>query len=139
MTDQETIFNFIKSQRLAVVSTVNASGRPQSAVVGFGETEQLELIFATHATTRKAQNIRNNPLVSVVIGWDDNQTVQYEGLAKELSADEAIFYREKCFHKNPGSKEHSKHPDERYFLIRPTWIRYSDFREEQPSIIELKF
>src|SRR5882762_382246 len=80
---------FIRRHQWGVVSTLAApGGGPQSAVVGVAVNDQLELVFDTLASTRKAQNLRRDPRVSVVIGWDDEQTVQYEGMADEPAGPE---------------------------------------------------
>ena len=46
-------------------------------------TDDLELVFDTLASTRKAANLRRDARVAVVIGWDEAQTVQLEGVADE--------------------------------------------------------
>jgi pyridoxine/pyridoxamine 5'-phosphate oxidase len=60
-------------------------------MVGFAVTDQFEIVFDTLRTTRKAQNLRQNPHIALVIGgWvpDDERTVQYEGEADEPSGAE---------------------------------------------------
>src|SRR5947208_666694 len=79
---------FIGRHRLGVLATVSASGAPEAAVVGVAVTDDLELIFDTVESTRKAQNLRRDPRIAFVIGWDDEQTVQYEGTADEPAGDE---------------------------------------------------
>lgn len=47
MTDQKKIIlDFIKKHSLAVISTVDPEGNPESAVLEFSETDNLELIVA---------------------------------------------------------------------------------------------
>src|SRR5438105_1709405 len=74
---------FVRSHELAVVATVATDGSPQAAVVGIAVTDALELVFDTLDTTRKCANLRARPRVAMVIGWDDEQTLQLEGLADE--------------------------------------------------------
>jgi hypothetical protein len=40
------------------------------------------------STSRKYQNLIDNPSIAFVIGWDDEQTIQYEGIAKIPTAEE---------------------------------------------------
>ncbi len=137
---KDTILNFLKSSQLTVISTVDMdNNKPECAVVGFAEKENLEIIFGTANTTRKYANIKKNPNVSFVIGWDPRMgTVQYEGVAKELSSEEATPYTEIMFTKNPFSKRFAENPDQRWFLVTPTWIRLTDMTQTPHQISEVK-
>lgn len=132
------ILQFINNHSLMVISTLNSQGVPESAVVGFGETDNLELIFGTHISTRKAQNIMANGNVSVVIGWDADGTVQYEGVARKLEGEEADKYSEMYFTKVPKSRRHKDTEGEIYFLIEPKWLRFTEVAFEPWKITELK-
>ena len=80
------LLQFLHKHRLGVVATTSPSGEPQSAVVGIAVTDQLEIVFDTLSTTRKCKNLRRYPNISVVVGWDNEITVQYEGIADEPQA-----------------------------------------------------
>ncbi len=67
---KQLVLDFIRKQKLAVISTVGNKGIPESAVLEFGETEKLELVFDTFTTSRKYKNLQTNKNVSFVIGWD---------------------------------------------------------------------
>lgn len=77
--DKKQVLDFIKKHRLAVLSTVNSNNKPESAVLEFGETDDFEIIFDTFSSTRKYKNLKQNNNVSLVIGWDENITIQYGG------------------------------------------------------------
>jgi len=77
------LHDFILRQRYAVVSSNGPHGTPQSALVGIAASESLEIYFDTVDTTRKIKNIRSDSRVSLVIGWQNEQTLQYEGVADE--------------------------------------------------------
>ena len=81
MDDKKTILEFLKTVNHAVIGTVNKNGNPQGATVGFGQTEELEIIFGTSSLTQKAQNISQNNHVSLVVN-DPTRSVQYEGTAR---------------------------------------------------------
>ena len=66
----------IRRYRLAVVSTVADDGAPQGAVVGFAVSDDLEIVFDTLASTHKLHNLKRDPRIALVIGWDDEVTVQ---------------------------------------------------------------
>ncbi len=133
------ILDFIKRHELAVISTIHPDNTPQSAVVGFGESGDLKLVFGTSNTSRKYRNLQANAQVSVVIGGDKGQTVQYEGTAKEVTGDEAEHFKQLYFAKTPSSRKYEDLPDERYFVITPAWIRYTDLTQEPWHIVELSF
>ena len=62
------LLDFVRSHRLAVEASVSPTGAAQAAVVGFAITDQFEIVFDTLASTRKAQNLRKNPKIALVIG-----------------------------------------------------------------------
>ncbi|HEY4326463.1 MAG TPA: pyridoxamine 5'-phosphate oxidase family protein [Mucilaginibacter sp.] len=129
------LYNFIRQHRLAVISTISKEQKAESALVGFAVSENLEIIFDTVKTSRKHRNILQNPQVAVVIGWDNETTVQYEGIATELAGEEAVRFKEIYFAVYPDGRERAETwPGLVYFKITPNWIRYSNFNE--PVVIE---
>ncbi len=62
------LLKFIRSQQNAVQASVTAGQAPQAAVVGVAVTDQFELIFDTLSSTRKAQNLAQNPKIAFVFG-----------------------------------------------------------------------
>src|SRR4029077_12254037 len=85
---RDQLLRFLQAQRLGIVASISPSGDPQSAVVGIAVTDRLEIVFDTLSSTRKCENLRRLPKISVVAGWDQEITVQYEGLADEPSGTE---------------------------------------------------
>ena len=75
----EEVFAIVKQKRLAVVSTADESGAPEAALVGFALTERNEVVFDTLGSSRKAVNIARRATTALVIGWDNDITVQIEG------------------------------------------------------------
>lgn len=138
---KKKILEFLKKWQLAVISTIHSDrNAPESAVVAFTEIEDLKIVIGTSNTTRKYKNLQKNSHVSLVIGWDSNLgTVQYEGTARELDIREVEKYRELHVKKSPGSKQFMDLPDERYFLISPSWIRFTDNAGNPPEKYELSF
>src|SRR5437879_9106555 len=139
MERKQEILDFIKSKKLMALSTINEEGRPEAAVVGFSETDEFQLIFGTSNKSRKYRNLQDNSNVAVVIGWDWPQTVQYEGVARELTGTEAEKYSEIYYAKSPKARPHHEHEDQRYFLIEPKWLRLTDLSATPWDIVELKF
>jgi hypothetical protein len=136
VTKQE-IFEFISKRRLGVLSSVAAGGSPQSALVGIAVSPELEIIFDTVKSSRKYGNLIANPAASFVIGWEGEVTVQYEGIAAEPTGAERDRYREIYFQTWPDGRDRLSWTGITHFVVRPTWIRYSDFDARPPRIEEL--
>jgi pyridoxine/pyridoxamine 5'-phosphate oxidase len=139
MDDKKFVLDYIKQQDLIVIATVSPIGLPQDAVVGFGITDNFEIIFRTFNTSRKYQNIKKNPNVALVIGWVNAQTVQMEGEALELTKEEAQNYKPILFAKNPHAKLSENDPRESYFKVTPKWIRFTDLKFNPWKTIEINF
>jgi pyridoxine/pyridoxamine 5'-phosphate oxidase len=76
---KDELYEFITKHKLAVLATAAADGAPQAALVGIAVTPELELVFDTVRSTRKARNLSENPVAALVIGCTDEITCQYEG------------------------------------------------------------
>jgi general stress protein 26 len=118
---------FLRQHKLGVLATVSETGAPESAVVGVAVTDRLELVFDTLDNTRKCLNLRRNPNISFVIGWDKEITVQYEGIADEPKGQELDRLKQVYFAAYSDGPERQSWPGITYFRVRPTWVRYSDF------------
>lgn len=141
MTDEQIknrIKEFLKKHQLTVISTIDTDAhKPEAAVIAFAEKEDLSLIFGTSAKSRKYKNIQKNPNVSFVIGWDREGTVQYEGMARELSEDEVNKHSELMSLKNKQMEKFRSNPEQRFFLATPNWIRLVDNSPEMQGIYEI--
>jgi uncharacterized pyridoxamine 5'-phosphate oxidase family protein len=134
----EFLYNFISKNKYAVLSTVTKDNLPEAALVGIAVTTDLQIIFDTVSTSRKYQNLIENPSIAFVIGWDNEQTLQYEGNAKIPTAEELDKLLEIYFKVFPDGKERKENwRGHCLLLVTPKWIKYSDFNKEQ--IEELNF
>jgi hypothetical protein len=140
MTEAD-LYAFISKHRLGILGTIGNSATPQSALMGIAITPQLEIIFDTVKSSRKYPNLIARPACSFVIGgWGaTEQTVQYEGEAEELTLPKLERYQEIYFKVWPECRAHLCWPGIVYFVVRPTWIRYSDFDKDPPLIREFTF
>jgi pyridoxine/pyridoxamine 5'-phosphate oxidase len=111
-----------------VQASVSNSGAPQAAVVGYGVSDDLEIVFDTLGTTRKMANLRRDARIAVVIGWDDEQTVQIEGVADEPTGAELARLKLVYFAAYPDGPTREGWAGISYVRVIPTWARYSDFR-----------
>jgi hypothetical protein len=127
----------LRKYNLAVQASVAPTGAPQAAVVGFAVTDALEIIFDTVASSRKYRNLLADPRVALVIGWENEVTVQIEGLADVPVGDDLERVRACYFIAYPDGRERLAWPGITHLRVRPTWVRYSDFTQNPPRIVEL--
>ena len=132
--DVRELLSFLRAQPWAVEASVNREGGPQAAVVGVAVTDGLEIVFDTLSTSRKAQNLRANDRISLVIGWDQGQTAQIDGVADEPTGDDLVRLKEAYLRRFPDGRERAMLPDILYFRVVPSWIRFSDFSKTPPTI-----
>ena len=136
--EAEFLYNFISKHKYAVLSTVTKDNLPEAAVVGFVVTTDLKIFFDTVSASRKYQNLIANNSIAFVIGWDKEQTVQYEGTAKIPTTEELDKLLEVYFKVfSDGRERKETWKDIAYFCVSPKWIRYSDFATQK--IEELNF
>lgn len=138
MTPQ-SVLEFIRLHKLAVQSSVTADGKSQAAIVGFAITDQFEIVFDTLQTTRKVQNLRANPAIALVIGgWvsEDERTVQYEGIADEPVGAELDRLKRTYYGVYPDGPSRANWPGLIYIRVRPAWLRFSDYNQSPPLIVE---
>jgi len=135
------LYAFLAKCRLGVLATIGPAGTPQSALVGIAVTQPLEIIFDTVKSSRKYPNLIARPACSLVIsGWGaGEQTVQYEGEAEELKSPELEQYQETYFKAWPDGPARMSWPGIVYFVVKPTWVRYSDYDQRPPLIREFAF
>ena len=133
------LLDFLRSHRLAVQASVSPTGAAQAAVVGFAISDEFEIVFDTLASTRKAQNLRQNPKIALVIGGatdGEERTVQYEGIADEPSGTELEELKQVYYTAYPDGPGRLSWPGLIYVRVRPTWLRYSDYTIDPPTIVE---
>jgi pyridoxine/pyridoxamine 5'-phosphate oxidase len=136
---QRDLYNFIAQCRYGVLGTIGESGTPQTALVGIAVSGDLEIVFDTVKSSRKYPNLIAWPACSFSIGWEGEQTIQYEGEARELGGDEVEKYQKTYFQAWPDGPARMSWPGIVYFVVRPRWIRYSDFDQRPPLIQEFSF
>jgi general stress protein 26 len=128
---------FIARQRYGVIATVQPDGATESALVGIASSPALEIYFDTLGDTRKARNIRRDPRVSLVIGWDNEQSVQLEGLADEPKGADLEALKRVYYAAWPDGPTRESWPGITWVRVRPRWIRLSDFNRTDDVVREL--
>ncbi len=140
MTETERkklVLDYISKERVGVVSTISGNGSPEAAALIISQKSNLELIFQTPNTSRKYTNLKRNPRVAIVFGFDTDEfvTVQHEGIAREASPDE--FDQLAAVHqaKSPQFAKYGRLPENKFFVVKPTWVRYWDFNSGQQFVL----
>jgi uncharacterized pyridoxamine 5'-phosphate oxidase family protein len=126
--DKQFLYDFMKTQALAVLTSISEKSLPQAALIGIVVTPELEIVFDTTNNSRKYQNLIQNPAVALVIGWDNETTLQYEGIATLLTSADT-FYRQLYFDTFKDARQRAETKGIVHFKISPQWIRYSSFNE----------
>jgi hypothetical protein len=138
MTPDE-LLAFMRTHRVAVQASVTAAESPQAAVVGIAITDRFEVVFDTLGSSRKAANLRANPSIALVMGGlmpGDERTVQYEGVADEPAGEDRDRLTDVYYSVYPDGRDRLSWPGLTYVRVRPQWIRYSDFGQPSPLIVE---
>jgi hypothetical protein len=133
------LLEFLRNHRYAVQSSVHPSGAPQSAVVGIAVSDDFEILFDTVDTSRKARNLRRRAEIAFAIGGftpNDERTVQYEGVADEPTGAEHVRLVDLYLAVFPDGRERQKWPGLIYIRTTPRWLRYSDYGQNPPLILE---
>src|SRR5437763_6355980 len=118
MTKTDLYF-FLANCRLGVLGTIGPDDGPQSSLVGIAVNENLEIVFDTVRRSRKYANLIARPPCSFSVGWTGEQTVQYEGVAEELTGSALPPYQDIYFSVWPECRGHLSWPDITYFVVRP--------------------
>jgi pyridoxine/pyridoxamine 5'-phosphate oxidase len=134
----EEVFDIAKSKRYLVVSTVNEAGAAEAALMGFALTPANEIVFDTLASSRKAVNLARNPQAALVIGWDDSISLQIEGPARRPVGEDLANAKEAYFREWPDGRAREAWPDIAYVVVKPKWIRYSNYAAGPPVVEEFR-
>lgn len=126
MIQKQDILAFMRKHSLVVLATADVKGKPQAAVVEFAELDDLTIIIDTFNYSRKYINLQQNDQVAIVVGWDNNVTLQIDATAHELKGEDLLHAKEVYFAKNERAKKWANKPEIAYFAFKPTWMRYSD-------------
>jgi PPOX class probable F420-dependent enzyme len=129
------LLSFLRQSRVAVEATAAEDGTPQAAVVGIAVSDGLEIIFDTLESTRKYANLRADPRIALVVGWDREATAQIDGVASFPQGTELERARDCYFSVYPDGKQRLAWPGLAHVVVRPSQIRFSDFTATPPLFV----
>jgi Pyridoxamine 5'-phosphate oxidase len=133
------LYQFIRQHRYGVMASVSDGNTPEAAVVGIAADPSLRVVFDTVAASRKYSNLIRNPSIAFVIGWEDERTLQYEGIATIPTGGKLEEIRAIYFEVFPDGRERLEWPGITHFVVEPRWARFSDYNSQPPIIEEMKF
>jgi len=133
----EQVSEFLANSKTCTIATVDGNGHPMAATVGFSHGDKFEILIATNEQTHKFKNILINPNVAIVVGFEMPYTVQYEGVAKACTAEELGNRLEKHFEKVPNAKKFAGSLGQKYILVSPKWMRFTDM-SKGPEVTETR-
>lgn len=128
------LVDFIRKHRLGVIATIGPQGQPQGALVNIAVLPDLSLVFETTNETRKSDNIGRDPRVALAIGWDGQETLQYEGLAEIPDGRRLEMARDAFIAAFPLKAPDAHWPGNNYYLVTPCWLRFSSYY--RPRFVE---
>ncbi|HJR57248.1 MAG TPA: pyridoxamine 5'-phosphate oxidase family protein [Rhizomicrobium sp.] len=131
------LHGFITRRRLAALAYDGPRGGPQAALMNIAVTPDLEIVFETTCYTRKFMPLERDPRVALVIGWDGQETLQYEGMATRPEGRGRELARDTFVAAFPRKAPDEFWPGNAYFLVRPCWLRFSSYY--QPRFTEEYF
>lgn len=136
--DRAAFVDFVRGRGAAVIATTSPDGTPEAALIGVAATDRGEIVFDTSAGSRKFANLVAAPRVALVIGWEDETTLQVEGVAEAVAEPD----RERCLaalcEHYPEAAERVGHAEIVLVRVLPRWLRLSDFRPESFSVSEVE-
>jgi hypothetical protein len=135
MTRDELLI-FLRRHRIAVEATRGADGAPQAAVIGIAVSDELEIIFDTLASTRKYANLKLDPRIALVVGWDEEATAQIDGVAHFPVGQALERARARYFSVYPDGRERLTWEGITHVVVKPERVRFSNFKATPPSFVE---
>lgn len=116
---QEAEKTNIKEPNAMTLATSTANGSPSARMVllkGFGPKG---FVFYTNYTSRKGQELADNPQVAAVFWWKElERQVRIEGTAEKVSEDTSISY----FHSRPRASQLSAWASPQSQEIKETYL-----------------
>lgn len=135
------ISDFLKKERVGVVSVILVDGAPHSATVHYSHEESpLRFFIQTTNTTAKVQNLLDGKTAkaAMVIGFSEQDwlTIQMRGnirIVSDKSELEKIYNIH--YQKHPDAEKY-KGPKTVFLEFTPTWWRFTDFNTDPETISE---
>jgi len=132
------IINFLTRHRVGVLSVVLPDGTVHGATCHLAHRDTpLQIYFVTEPTSRKCLSLQNGQIAnaSVVVGTSEEEWVemQMSGKVQILSVAFDLSVGKSTFENKFGGE---LKPEKAILSFIPEWYRYSEFKRDQPLVIE---
>lgn len=122
----ERVRDLLCSQSLGVLGTRHEDAPHQSLVAFVASDDLREIYIASPASTRKAEGMRADPRVALLVDNRNNHRSDFEtasaltvkGVAEALSAEEALAVAPRYLQRHPSLKDFVASPSCLFFRIR---------------------
>ncbi|TSC85871.1 MAG: hypothetical protein G01um10148_779 [Parcubacteria group bacterium Gr01-1014_8] len=126
---------FLKRNKTGVLATAGHDNIPHASAIHYYADDEFNVYFLTLPSSRKYASLSAHPQVAFTVMREDvPQTIQIEGMAKDVSLDADMqstrskildVYNANPYFFAPVSK---LNPEKTAVIwIRPTWIRFADY------------
>lgn len=126
---------FLKRHKTGVLATAGHDNIPHASAVHYVADDDFNVYFLTLNNSRKFKALSAHPQVAFVVSAEEvPQTLQIEGMAKDVSLDEELATKKDALldvlNSNPffyGPITKLDPAIRAVVWIRPTWIRWADY------------
>ena len=126
---------FLSKHKTGVIASVTTDGVPHAATVYFTAGDDFSIYFLTKTSTKKYKIFTENGVIAFVVSSEEEpQTVQLQGVVKEVAReDQSMRIMERLLHNVTSNPLYtaplSKLEDAKVVLMKitPHWLRWSDF------------
>ena len=118
--DRAELSDWLRSQVLCSLATLDSDGAPDIATVAFSETDQGDFIVGTSESSRKSSNVDGDPRAAIVVtDPSDRYTAQIKGVAKKLSDVAFASLADTHYSQRPESLPFKDEPGQTHILLSP--------------------
>ena len=126
---------FLKRNRIGILATAGHDNVPHASAVHYVADDEFNVYFITLPSSRKYKALNAHPQVAfTVIREDAPQTIQIEGMAKDITHDRETAAKKKMISEALNANPFFFAPITKLDLeelaiiwLRPTWIRWADY------------
>lgn len=135
------VLDFLRVNRVAVLSVLLKDGSPHGASVHYSHRESpTGLFFFTERDSKKCEALLDGGVIpaAVVIGFSEgkSQTLQMRGTMRMVSdAEELAEVKKIYFEKIVEAKKYEADPDSVFLAFTPHWWRLTDYTVVPERII----
>jgi len=136
-SDVPAFVAFVRAEAQGVIATVSPSGAPEAALVGIAALDDGTLVFDTLVGSRKAENLRHDHRIAVVVGTDGAVSAQIDGFGTIVHGTLREEYGGAYNAQFPGSR--ALDPEFAVVVVRPAWVRVYDAAANPAHVTEARW